>query len=63
MIVIFFRFAHQLVYDQLAKVHYLFGGNPGRLGQPSLRLDDFWILRLTRYNIFFNNPLSVIQKC
>lgn len=28
------------------KVHYLFGGNPGRTGLPKLRLDDFWRLRL-----------------
>ncbi|KAK3912329.1 Muskelin [Frankliniella fusca] len=40
------RFAHQLVYDRTNKVHYLFGGNPGRTGLPKLRLDDFWRLRL-----------------
>ena len=42
------RFAHQLVYDYVNKVHYLFGGNPGRSCLPKLRLDDFWTLRLCR---------------
>ena len=42
------RFAHQLVYDPIAKVHYLFGGNPGRITLPTLRLDDFWSLSLRR---------------
>lgn len=38
------RYAHQLVYDWVNKVHYLFGGNPGRNTTPELRLDDFWLL-------------------
>eukprot|EP01137_Pigoraptor_chileana_P006051 Opistho-2@49948 len=42
------RFAHQLVYDHKNKVHYLFGGNPGEMGNPKMRLDDFWALRLER---------------
>lgn len=42
------RFAHQLVYDYVKKVHYLFGGNPGRSCLPKLRLDDFWQLQLCR---------------
>ncbi|XP_014296993.1 muskelin [Microplitis demolitor] len=42
------RFAHQLVYDNVKKVHYLFGGNPGRTYFPKLRLDDFWQLKLCR---------------
>ncbi|KAJ8686742.1 hypothetical protein QAD02_022536 [Eretmocerus hayati] len=42
------RFAHQLVYDHIKKVHYLFGGNPGRACLPKLRLDDFWRLQLCR---------------
>ncbi|XP_048579219.1 muskelin isoform X2 [Nematostella vectensis] len=41
------RFAHQLVYDDSQKVHYLFGGNPGT-SSPKLRLDDFWSLKLSR---------------
>lgn len=40
------RYAHQLVYDWSNKVHYLFGGNPGRNTSPNLRLDDFWVLQL-----------------
>lgn len=43
------RYAHQLVYDDNAKLHYLFGGNPGRSAAPQLRLDDFWILQLEKY--------------
>ncbi|XP_037825080.1 muskelin isoform X1 [Lucilia sericata] len=42
------RYAHQLVYDEVAKLHYLFGGNPGRSTTPQLRLDDFWILELEK---------------
>lgn len=42
------RFAHQLVYDDSRKVHYLFGGNPGKSGVPKMRLDDFWSLKLSR---------------
>ncbi|XP_072942576.1 muskelin [Epargyreus clarus] len=41
------RFAHQLVYDPVRKVHYLFGGNPGT-ASVRLRLDDLWALRLRR---------------
>ncbi|KAL5014601.1 hypothetical protein ScPMuIL_008871 [Solemya velum] len=42
------RFAHQLVYDHVKKVHYLFGGNPGKESLPKMRLDDFWSLKLCR---------------
>lgn len=42
------RYAHQLVYDEIAKMHYLFGGNPGKTTLPQLRLDDFWILVLEK---------------
>ncbi|CAG8451778.1 448_t:CDS:10 [Paraglomus occultum] len=42
------RFAHQLVYDHINKVQYLFGGNPGEQGNSKQRLDDFWDLRLIR---------------
>ncbi|XP_033315653.1 muskelin isoform X1 [Bombus bifarius] len=42
------RYAHQLVYDHVKKVHFLFGGNPGRSCLPNLRLDDFWQLKLCR---------------
>ncbi|KAG1683389.1 Muskelin [Nymphon striatum] len=52
------RFAHQLVYDHIRKVHYLFGGNPGKSAMPKMRLDDFWSLHLHR-------PSSdhVLRKC
>ncbi|XP_012567064.2 muskelin isoform X1 [Hydra vulgaris] len=42
------RFAHQLVYDSINKVHFLFGGNPGHSASLKLRLDDFWMLKLER---------------
>lgn len=42
------RYAHQLVYDWINKIHYLFGGNPGRNTTPELRLDDFWLLYLKK---------------
>ncbi|XP_013106897.1 muskelin [Stomoxys calcitrans] len=42
------RYAHQFVYDETAKLHYMFGGNPGRSTTPQLRLDDFWILELEK---------------
>ena len=42
------RFAHQLVYDHVNKVQYLFGGNPGEPTNMALRLDDFWRLTLTK---------------
>ena len=51
------RFAHQLVYDHMNKVHYLFGGNPGCNKKPKLRLDDFWELRLIR-----PSGLQLLQK-
>ncbi|KAJ3119706.1 Muskelin 1, intracellular mediator containing kelch motif [Nowakowskiella sp. JEL0407] len=42
------RFAHQLVYDEKRKVHYMFGGNPGEIGNVNKRLKDFWELKLVR---------------
>ncbi|KAL0820599.1 hypothetical protein ABMA28_006442 [Loxostege sticticalis] len=45
------RFAHQLVYDPVRKIHYLFGGNPGNHSSPRLRLDDLWSLQLKRPTI------------
>ena len=65
------RYAHQLVYDHIRKVHFLFGGNPGhnhsvrgRKGDANeesgsaVRLDDFWSLELVR-------PTSdqLLRKC
>ena len=40
------RYAHQLIYVDSTKTHYLFGGNPGRNSQ--IRLDDFWMLKLEK---------------
>lgn len=40
------RYAHQLVYDPIRQVHYMFGGNPGSKLSPKVRLSDFWRLKL-----------------
>merc|ERR1712241_1155978 len=44
------RYAHQLVYDESNRVHFMFGGNPGgKQGkEDKLRLGDFWKLQLQR---------------
>jgi len=44
------RYAHQLVYDDVNRTHYMFGGNPGgKQGkEDKLRLGDFWRLHLLR---------------
>lgn len=52
------RFAHQLVYDHVKKVHYLFGGNPGKCSLPKMRLDDFWSLKLCRIT-----PDQLLKQC
>lgn len=52
------RFAHQLVFDHIRKVFYLFGGNPGRKCNPKMRLDDFWRLKLTRPNC-----TEILRQC
>ncbi|KAI9353852.1 Muskelin N-terminus-domain-containing protein [Obelidium mucronatum] len=44
------RFAHQLVYDSVRRVQYMFGGNPGDPTNLNLRLDDLWELHLLRPN-------------
>ncbi|CAH1724481.1 muskelin [Aphis gossypii] len=53
------RFAYQLVYDQKNKIHYLFGGNPGKADAQNLRLDDFWELKVHRCT---NTELSIQCK-
>lgn len=52
------RFAHQLVYDHVSRVHYLFGGNPGKQNLQKMRLDDFWSLQLTKVN-----RDQILNKC
>ncbi|XP_037789855.1 muskelin-like isoform X1 [Penaeus monodon] len=58
------RYAHQLVYDDTKKVHYLFGGNPGKTYLPKMRLDDFWSLRLCRPSTeqLFQTCVLLIRK-
>lgn len=64
------RFAHQLVYDDIHKVHYLFGGNPGKSSIPKMRLDDFWSLKVIRLwfkiltvYLFISFTLSLLCGC
>ena len=45
------RFAHQLVYDSKNKVHYLFGGNPGYRGSNTVRLNDFWEMKMVKLSV------------
>ncbi|XP_062501613.1 muskelin-like isoform X2 [Corticium candelabrum] len=52
------RYAHQLVYDHIRKVHYLFAGNRGRAGGHKMRLDDFWMLQLKRLSVN-----DIVQGC
>lgn len=40
------------------QIHFLFGGNPGRMCLPKVRLDDFWSLQLCR-----TNQHEMIQQC
>jgi muskelin len=42
------RFAHQFCYDDVDKVFYLFGGNPGNPHNNNDRLGDFWKLTLAK---------------
>lgn len=48
------RCAHEMVYDPINKVHYIFGGNPGESNKhddnntANCRLNDFWRLRLVK---------------
>ena len=54
------RYAHQLVYDEANRVHFMFGGNPGgKQGkEDKLRLGDFWRLQLLR-----PNRKEVLRRC
>lgn len=44
------RYAHQFVFDSVSNCHYMFGGNLGNETAPkpqaSMRLDDFWKLKV-----------------
>jgi hypothetical protein len=54
------RYAHQLVYDDHNRVHYMLGGNPGgKQGkEDKLRLGDFWRLHLQR-----PDRAEVLRRC
>ncbi|MBW0482596.1 hypothetical protein O181_022311 [Austropuccinia psidii MF-1] len=42
------RFAHQMIFDELTKTHYVFGGNPADNDNEPIRLGDFWRLKLVQ---------------
>lgn len=57
------RYAHQLVYDRVNKVHYLFGGNPNvknvkDSSAEHIRLGDFWQLQLER-----PEASTIVKRC
>eukprot|EP00095_Tigriopus_kingsejongensis_P008585 maker-scaffold446_size168061-snap-gene-0.25 protein:Tk08585 transcript:maker-scaffold446_size168061-snap-gene-0.25-mRNA-1 annotation:"muskelin isoform x1" len=61
------RYAHQLVFDDVNKVHYMFGGNPGgKQGkEDKMRLGDFWrlaLLRPSRQDVLRQCQLSIRQS-
>ena len=51
------RYAHQLVFDPSTQSHYMFGGNLGNEVPPSpqasMRLDDFWKLKVFSGSIIY----------
>ncbi|CAI8048563.1 Muskelin [Geodia barretti] len=56
------RYAHQLVFDPSTQSHYMFGGNLGNEVPPSpqasMRLDDFWKLKLVH-----QTRSQLVRKC
>ena len=66
------RYAHQLVYDDVNRMHFMFGGNPGGKRkteegkEDEIRLGDFWQLHLVRPDrkeIFRRCCLKARQSC
>ena len=51
-------FANFSVYQHVFKIHYMFGGNPGKTSEQEKRLDDFWKLKLTR-----PDKNDILKKC
>lgn len=43
------RYSHQMVYNPKTKAYFIFGGHPGDSSNVHRRLDDFWVLKLTKY--------------
>ncbi|QRV78963.1 Muskelin [Ceratobasidium sp. AG-Ba] len=56
------RSAHQVVYDPVNKVFYMFGGNTGEDGIP--RLNDLWSMRLDRPTVdeLLRKALLAVRK-
>ncbi|KAG0148655.1 hypothetical protein CROQUDRAFT_654483 [Cronartium quercuum f. sp. fusiforme G11] len=52
------RFAHQMVFDDLANNHYVFGGNPADSDHEPVRLGDFWRLKLAQAT-----PNEALRRC
>ena len=44
----------------MKKEHYLFGGNPGETLNPTLRLDDFWSLLLSRFDFLLPSIFIIL---
>ena len=64
------RFAHQFVYDPVQDVYFMFGGNPGtnpsKPSQISMRLDDFWQLKVNfwpQYSCTFVALVKITVLC
>ncbi len=54
------RFAHQLIFDPLHQVFYMFGGNPDDRSHQNMRLDDFWMLKVGSHTAL-NSPAHSSQ--
>lgn len=42
------RYSQQMVYNPKTKAYFIFGGHPGDRKNVHRRLDDFWMLKLTK---------------
>ncbi|KAF1802153.1 Muskelin N-terminus-domain-containing protein [Mucor lusitanicus] len=52
------RYTHQIVYHAKSRAHFMFGGNPGHMSTPYVRLDDFWELKLAK-----PDSTQVVRQC
>ena len=53
------RFAHQLAYDPVTSLCFLFGGNPGITNAPNRRLGDFWVATLRKQR----DAQDLVRRC
>ncbi|KAG2204661.1 hypothetical protein INT47_011956 [Mucor saturninus] len=52
------RYSHQMVYSPKSKTYFIFGGHPGDRTNVHRRLDDFWMLKLTK-----PDTNQVVRRC